>query len=620
MYGVNLLFLLLMEGLILAVSYVMLFVPLLYFDNRQQCAVYGSVMTVVLTLWSCTLHFFRIIRPVEHLSRSIRQAENVLKGFSQTPASLPLEGTASTVSNPRGATGLCDDLMEERRRVEDTLHSLHFGPQPSVHFLQDHRCAVANLLTAFLQWQQGLIDFLQMKLKEEEKARSCNDFQRSVLCHDSPANFGAARDSGGERRGSLQFLTHPQPTETVFNLGPQETSAPQGLEVSLKSAPLELQLPMSLASVQATHAGVIMPSAARKPNARSPVVSNHVDPAACLDAKPNEESVGRVGTPLLQAQESKTTQTETIASRNNSADTGVTTLEQDIMACQQSTDDTSVVDAVNNNLLSLTSPAGELSIAAARDSARETLENNGPFFPSLRRGERFATDNNNVFFYLIVKRQQDPETIIGFEARFSFNSDRRSREENFTKLPSGRDTLQFAEAMPFEGFALNAKSRRVCLSDAQKMLAGFLTCEVEADGDVGTTNGTLETRLKRSALVGEDTTFHGSNRERAFILSWAALPELPIRLTTLPVNLSPSESCTLPILECLISDVLCILTSAVLFVELVRGDTWVERAVSVELHGVSIEDTSDEDYVEAAAVESGAQLCFGMSVTEVIKL
>ncbi|RNF24464.1 uncharacterized protein Tco025E_02527 [Trypanosoma conorhini] len=621
MCSVGLLISLLLEGFVFASSYVLLFVPLLYFENRQQCVAYGTVMTVVMTLWSCALYFFRVVRPIQHLNRSIRQAENVFKGLAQTPApSLP-EGFFLHSSSPKSTTCVCDDLLEERHRLENALHGLHLDSRPSSHFVQDQRCAVANLLAALLLWQQSLIDLTQMKLKEAERARAGSCRQRCVSRQEGVNGNGPDHDRPGERRKSAQFMLHPRSNETAFNLETRAASAPEEPEMPLSSEPPYGPLFTPLATAAVDFEGAMTTPAAQKPNPNSLLAAvRHVDPAARLGADPNEMQLELVNAPLPQVQEKESAQAKDDVPRKKTVDAKITMLSPEYLIEQQSRRDTAMAAAVNAKPISLAPPQGESIVAAARNDAQRALENKDRCLPRLRRGDRFATDNNNVFFYLLVKHLQTPATTIGFEACFSSTEDDRFRAENFTRAPGERKTWRFSEAMPFEGFALTANGRRVSLSGAQKLLAGFRSCEVEADDDVETASGRSAALQQRPALVGKESASHGDARERAFILSWAALPEVPIRLTMLTVNLAPGESCTLPVLECLINDVFCILTSAVLTVELVSGESRPERGVSVELHGVSIEDTSEVDQIAPAAVEPGEQLGFGMPVSQTIKL
>lgn len=267
-----------------------------------------------------------------------------------------------------------------------------------------------------------------------------------------------------------------------------------------------------------------------------------------------------------------------------------------------------------------------------------------PITITLARGRRFASDSPWVFFVLRViegsrphnhprtlststkgpggarsPRGDRPAVLYGFEALVAPSANSAGDEDSPIPVSAGQAASPFFALeknsnRPYVSFVVDAaKQKRSTVSLIANLRMEFVYCKAEAEAaasfvssrettppaerqetaaSVPLTNGHVRSSSLRISPTGPASTAARRAGCSSYVMSWKAFPERPMRLTFLSIDLDsgggrPRRHVWLPVLECLVDDVLCVLTSAD-----VTMDSATREVIGVELHGISIEDVS----------------------------
>lgn len=243
---------------------------------------------------------------------------------------------------------------------------------------------------------------------------------------------------------------------------------------------------------------------------------------------------------------------------------------------------------------------------------------------TLRRGNRFPTDSENVFFYVEISltgtacSSSLSPTICAYEALVSGSSSAEGQLQSSFRL---NDT-DGVGPRPYTSFLVGQGEggRREKLQGPPATRLLFEHCEVEVDQPSESMNlsslavpvnkdeesdSTLtEGRFPPSRHHGHTDPNQATTAEtspppppppltesNSYIVSFAPISDRPMRLTFLAVHLvspgaaSPPPVVSIPVLECVLDGVLCVLLSADVTMDASSGDV-----STITLNGISVED------------------------------
>ncbi|ORC84196.1 uncharacterized protein TM35_000481570 [Trypanosoma theileri] len=646
MSGFQILLTTIIEGLLLGASYCLLFIPLLYFNTHHQRVLYGSIMTAVLTIVGSALYFFRVIRPIVKLNHRIHQALRGIAPPVESMNSVQDAGAAYSLFLGRDETNIADALQEERRRIENTLHLIPSYSKGVIHrFVWEQHRAVNDLLRSVLKWENGIVQQCQQRFMYLTSALQEQTERQGSVQQTNDDGIAAA---AGVQPSFSHTDTHSEGSNSL-PVG-FETMNLQEVEPSLFSPmdidELEQDIINEAENLERDENKNKGPPIAKKDNCGESIIPvTEVDPTR-VNENINDKSKGKKEQQLnskeIDNSNGQKNYNISKTTRRGSSDMArlnrrESALSQDNKRNQYSNSDDTVSIRENPISSSLKSRSTASVFAPTTDKTRRPSAGGESMLVTLQRGNRFATDNYAVFFYLTLKRSNLPDTIIGFEASLVTrtvrdSTDNNNNNSNDTETAS-LQIISLSETAPFKMFTLTSKGERVSLSDSDAALLGFLSCELESEGIIETPNASGEVMTSRplfgnnnnnnSNKVGSGNNVNGGiprDKRLCFVVSWAVLPDMPIRLTTLPLRVQNVGIRTVPVLECLIDDVFSIMDSAVVWMEK-DGVSAKERVVSVELQGVSIEDSSESDASEGAEPQARGNISsFGMSVSKRIIL
>ncbi|KEG13223.1 hypothetical protein DQ04_01141090 [Trypanosoma grayi] len=603
------------EALILAFSCVLLFVPLLYLGSHQQCVVYGSLMTTALAIAGGIRYFFGIARPIGELSRLIQETQRSFATACETQITLQNYSAASNSLPSINRGPVHADFMEDRRRIEKALGAMKPHSKVTHHHVQVQQRAVRDLLASILKWQDLVV----------EKCRRRSEEAMGTSLRDEHGYGASSQRNGGSGRNSPQKIRSLPPELSKGTLGAIERrTADDHVAVAIPRA----------SQLELTQFSPLLPeghSLGKKEDDSDPWENQEGNATSRRKETPSSTAgvfvdgeyphlrKGDLKPQLPQASESGTKEKRVVVANNTSS------VSSSFLAVEETQKERRTFnrDAPLGGFgTALTMPPSQSvgSVFTMPDSnAQDRSENGGTTPLTLVRGNRCATDNHEVFFHVTVRRPDAVDTTIVFEAFV----DRDALPEFCNNEQTPRFALRQAsglpELAPFEGLSITAKGERTTLNPVERDLVGFISCEVEPN-PAPPLLSVQEMTPPPPQAEGKEQTGAVEEGRCAFVLSWAVLPDLPIRLTMLRIRLEGVGMRTVPVLECLINDVFSILTSAVVWVEPANGTANSGRAVSVKLEGVSIENSSEDERSEGDACDTRNDVLFGMPVSSTIML